>query len=130
MLISSFTSCLRLASILPVSSSTWSMLSSQVPYPNTEDRSRASSNTFCSNHRMNIAWIIEWILLESSNEYCLNYRMNFVQIIEWIFLELSNEFCSNHWMNIAKIIKWILLKLFHKCRRESNAYQGEFIEFC
>ena len=49
---------------------------------------------------MNIAWIIEWILFESSNEYCL------------------------------KIIEWILLELFHKCRRESNAYQGEFIEFC
>ena len=42
----------------------------------------------------------------SLNEYCLNYRMNFVRIIEWILLEL-----------------------FHKCGRESNAYQGEFMEF-
>ena len=49
----------------------------------------------------NVAWIIEWILFGSSNEYCLNYRS-----------------------------EWILLEFFHKCRRESNTYQGEFIEFC
>ena len=79
-----FTSCLRLASILTISSSTWSMLSRQAFYDNMEDRPRAS----------------------------------------------SNEFCSNHQMNIAQIIECILLELFHKCRRESNAYQGEFIEFC
>ena len=51
-------------------------------------------------------------------------------IIEWIMLEFSNEFCWNHRMKISWIIEWILLALFHKCRRESNAYQGEFIEFC
>ena len=45
-------------------------------------------------------------------------------------LALSNEFCSNHRMNISWIIEWILLALLHKCKRESNAYQGEFIEFC
>ena len=33
-------------------------------------------------------------------------------------------------MSFARIIEWILLALIHKCRRESNAYQGEFIEFC
>ena len=60
----------------------------------------------------------------------VHHRINFARIIEWIFLELSNEFCSNHRMNIAKIIEWMLLELFHKCRGESNAYQGEFIEFC
>ena len=36
-------------------SSKGSMLSSQAFYPNMEDRSCASSNEFCSNHRMNIA---------------------------------------------------------------------------
>ena len=56
--------------------------------------------------------------------------MNNTWIIEWIMLALSNEFCSNHRMNISWIIEWILLALLHKCRRESNAYQGEFIEFC
>ena len=48
------------------------ILSSQAFYPNMEDRSRVSSNEFCSNHWMNIARIIKWILLELSNEYCLN----------------------------------------------------------
>ena len=62
----------------------FSNLSCQALYPNMEDRSRALSN-----------------------EYFLNYRINF-----------------------AGIIEWILLELFHKWRRESNAYQGEFIEFC
>ena len=55
MLTWSLTSCLSLASILTFFSSTWSMLSSQAFYPNMEDRSRASSNEFCSNRRMNIA---------------------------------------------------------------------------
>ena len=35
-----------------------------------------------------------------------------------------------HRMNFVRIIEWILLELFHKYRRESNAYQGEFNEFC
>ena len=48
------------------------MLSSQAFFPNMEDRPRVSSNEFCWNHRMNIARIIKWILLELWNEYCLN----------------------------------------------------------
>ena len=88
------------------------------------------SNEFCLNNRMNNAWIIEWIMLAISNEFCSNNRMNDAWIIEWIMLALSNEFCSNHGMNISWIIEWILLALLHKWRRESNAYQGEFIEFC
>ena len=57
---------------------TWSMLSSQAFYPNMEDRSRASSNEFCRNHRMNqcLFRIIDWILLELSNEYWLNCLIN------------------------------------------------------
>ena len=42
-----------------------------------------------------------------------HHRTNFARIIEWILLELSNEYCLH----------------CVKCRRESNAYQGEFIEF-
>ena len=48
------------------------ILSSQAFYPNMEDRSRVSSNEFCSNHWTNIVRIIKWILLELSNECCLN----------------------------------------------------------
>ena len=33
-------------------------------------------------------------------------------------------------VNFAGIIECILLELFHKWRRQSNAYQGKFNEFC
>ena len=59
-------------------SGTWSMLSSPAFYPNMEGRSRASSNEFYLNHRMN------HVFLESSTEFCLNYRKSFARIIEWI----------------------------------------------
>ena len=52
----------------------------------------------------------------------VHHRINFARIIERILLELSNEF--------VPIIEWILLGLFHKYRREWNAYQGDFIDFC
>ena len=92
-------------------SSTWSMLSSQPFYPNMEDRSHASSNEFCSSHRMNIAWIIEWILFESSNEYCLNCFINVGENRMHVKANLSNFATS--WSNVLNKIKyiWILLSI-------------------
>ena len=57
-----------------------------------------------SNLLLNIAWIIEWIFLESisSNEYFLNYRMNFVRIIERMLLKLWNEYCLNCSINVGQ----------------------------
>ena len=55
-----------------------------------EERSRASSNEFCWNHRMNISWIIEWLLFESSNEYCLNCFINVGENRMHIKANLSN----------------------------------------
>ena len=92
-------------------SSTWSMLSSQPFYPNMEDRSRAPPNEFCSNHRMNIAWIIEWILFESSNEYCLNCFINVGENRMHIKANLSNFATSlSNVLNKIKYI-WILLSI-------------------
>ena len=92
-------------------SSTWSMLSSQPFYPNMEDRSHASSNEFCSSHRMNIAWIIEWILFESSNEYCLNCFINVGENRMHIKANLWNFATSRS--NVLNKIKyiWILLSI-------------------
>ena len=76
-----------------------------------EDRSRASSNEFCSNHRMNIAWIIEWILFESSNENRLNCFINVGENRMHIKANLSNFATSlSNVLNKIKYI-WILLSI-------------------
>ena len=63
------------------------------------------------HHRMNIAWIIEWILFESSNEYCLNCFINVGENRMHIKANLSNFATSlSNVLNKIKYI-WILLSI-------------------
>ena len=72
-------------------------------------------------HRMNFVGIIEWILLESSNEYCSNYGMNIAWIVfhfsggkekgaklrSWSWLSLyANESCDENAVYFWRWLKW------------------------
>ena len=93
MLTSSFTSSLRLASILTAKPSILLWKIGHV------------------HHRMNFVRIIEWILLKLSNEYCLNFFINVGENRMHITANLSNFATSL--LNVLNKIKyiWILLSL-------------------
>ena len=129
MLTSSFTSCLRLLSIMTLRAHRWCSVAKP---------SILIWKIGQVQHWMTIAWIIEWILLQSWNEYCLccfinlgENRMRIKANLSNFSTTLSNVFskmkytwillsiCGNYQMHISDIAYWhisatILMGLLYK----------------
>ena len=111
------------------------MLSSQAFYHNVEDRSRASSNEFCLNYRMNIAWIVsnvgENLMHIKANLSNFGTSLsNVLNKIKYIWILLS--ICGNYQTHKRDVEYWHISasKVGKSLRKKKTLVLGRIKKFC